>query len=1047
MELEVSRIFSQHYQEWLNSAIAPSLIERNLKSLEGQQALDALLYSEELPRVNTGILSSSLLKRYSHVEKGGWVCRSLDPLNNWQEMEWSQLKPDSPRENHKGDLLKYESPPKVPQRAYFPDVPNEIWEAIAYRFDAELSCPVDVKNYCFWQWFLDHKEIPLHVAEGAKKGNALLSAGYAACALPGITMGIRTQKDERGKITARHLLPELVPLVKGRFVYIDFDQESKEKTRLNVRKATFTLGRLLGKNEALAVRVNEWERSLGKGCDDVISQQGKATWDSIVSKAQNFHKWAQWDYSMLSFEPSLRVNQRYLDLDLPSLQPLIAIKSMQGTGKTEMIARRCHEAIEIGQPVFLLTHRESLAKSLSPRLGVPYRTERCPQGKILGFSLCVDSLRPKPQGFNYIAWENSEPLVILDESEQVIWHLLNGSTEVKKYRVEILHQLRQLLTLSVNKAVHKWGQIILADAHLSDLSINFVKAMTREPGLTPWVIVNDWKPEGWDVTSYQEDKPEHWHSDLVRHIEAGGKPLIVSSSQKAKSPCGTVVLEAHIKSNVRDKSDGSKKGRKLRVLRLDAETLGDPNHPAYQAMANLDETLSAYDVVVASPSIETGVSINLEGHFDSVWGYSAGNLPAINLVQMLWRLRDEVPRYLWVRQSGFSFIGNGATSYKSLAQSQEKLTQSNIAQLRHAEIDSDTIDGPIDPICTRTWAKMGARQNQHFYRYRETIEELLSDQGHRVNPPDTNISSGEQETIKEEVKQSRDEAWEARCEMVAQALEIDEKRAKELEDSRSKTRNESDCLRKHQLQQRYHIPIETGLVKKDDEGWYKQLRFHYYLTVGRDDLRERDRALLNSMLEAGGGAAFKPDINRTLLGAKIAASEILGLPKLLDDPEREFRASDDDLIKIADYAFSQRQELKTILGITIHSPKTNKDGETKLPTIGIAKQLLDLLGLNLKRHRRERRGGTREWVYKLKNLDDERQAIFEQWQRRDRKLASQKEVGTAAQSNHSLTSSCASPEVPVPPLKKNSNSASQLPVLSPGDEESREVAQQHNKQC
>lgn len=65
------------------------------------------------------------------------------------------------------------------------------------------------------------------------------------------------------------------------------------------------------------------------------------------------------------------------------------------------------------------------------------------------------------------------------------------------------------------------------------------------------------------------------------------------------------------------------------------------------------------------------------------------------------------------------------------------------------------------------------------------------------------------------------------------------------------------------------------------------------LTVGRDDLRERDRALLNSMLEAGGGAAFKPDINRTLLGAKIAASEILGLPKLLYDPEREFRASDD----------------------------------------------------------------------------------------------------------------------------------------------------------
>ena len=49
------------------------------------------------------------------------------------------------------------------------------------------------------------------------------------------------------------------------------------------------------------------------------------------------------------------------------------------------------------------------------------------------------------------------------------------------------------------------------------------------------------------------------------------------------------------------------------------------------------------------------------------------------------------------------------------------------------------------------------------------------------------------------------------------------------------------------------------------------------------------------------------------------------------------------------------------------------------------------------------------------------------------------EVGTAAQSNHSLTSSCDQPDPPVPPLKKTSNSASQLPVPSPGDEESREV--------
>jgi hypothetical protein len=194
-------------------------------------------------------------------------------------------------------------------------------------------------------------------------------------------------------------------------------------------------------------------------------------------------------------------------------------------------------------------------------------------------------------------------------------------------------------------------------------------------------------------------------------------------------------------------------------------------------------------------------------------------------------------------------------------------------------------------------------------------------------------------------------------------------------------------------------------VRRDDEGWYKNLRLHYYLTAGRDYLRERDRQKLNSMLEAGGGAAFKPDINQTLLGAKIAALEILGVRKLFDDPEREFRATDDDLIKMAEYALSQRQELKTILGITIHSPKKNKDGETKLPTIGIAKQLLALLGLKLERQRRDG-GGVRLWVYQVSGWDDGREAIFEQWVTRDRELAQQKEASQQHNNNMSTPSSC-----------------------------------------
>ena len=45
-----------------------------------------------------------------------------------------------------------------------------------------------------------------------------------------------------------------------------------------------------------------------------------------------------------------------------------------------------------------------------------------------------------------------------------------------------------------------------------------------------------------------------------------------------------------------------------KILRIDSETVADPNHPAYGCIAHLNEILPNYDLAIASPSIETGVS-------------------------------------------------------------------------------------------------------------------------------------------------------------------------------------------------------------------------------------------------------------------------------------------------------------------------------------------------------------------------------------------------------------------------------------------------------
>jgi alkylated DNA repair dioxygenase AlkB len=50
-----------------------------------------------------------------------------------------------------------------------------------------------------------------------------------------------------------------------------------------------------------------------------------------------------------------------------------------------------------------------------------------------------------------------------------------------------------------------------------------------------------------------------------------------------------------------------------RILRIDSESVSDPNHPAFGCISHLNEILTQYDLVIASPSLETGVSIDIKG--------------------------------------------------------------------------------------------------------------------------------------------------------------------------------------------------------------------------------------------------------------------------------------------------------------------------------------------------------------------------------------------------------------------------------------------------
>ncbi|WP_342745940.1 hypothetical protein [Brunnivagina elsteri] len=102
-----------------------------------------------------------------------------------------------------------------------------------------------------------------------------------------------------------------------------------------------------------------------------------------------------------------------------------------------------------------------------------------------------------------------------------------------------------------------------------------------------------------------------------------------------------------------------KKFPDLRILRIDSESVSDPSHPAFGCIVHLNEILTKYDLVIASPSLETGVSIDIKGHFNAVWGIFQGVQSANSVRQMLARLRETVDRHIWVRGSGMGWVEDG----------------------------------------------------------------------------------------------------------------------------------------------------------------------------------------------------------------------------------------------------------------------------------------------------------------------------------------------------------------------------------------------------
>lgn len=951
-----------HISEWDASRVDADITTMNVEPIHGTVAFERL-YGHAVKRLQTGgnPLNSFWMRKYREFETtdGWWVC-GVDPLNNFARSKWGRYKPTTGQifDKQKGKPAKYLSPAKQESHPIFLDVPSHVWAKIALLHGLD----VDFGQYQnFWQWVMATPSLPIYITEGEKKAGALLTAGYAAISTPGIWMG--TRKNVR---TGKHqLVKDLIPFdVLERQINVVFDYEADKRKARNIDIAATRLGYAF-KSAKVSIGYLPGPQ---KGIDDYLVSGG--SFEDIKFKTLNEIKAnQQWG---MNYHPDILLNQQYLNaLPLPPTG-LICIKSPMGTGKTTLLNPIVAEAFGRGQKVISISHRINLANELCNKINLPYiaqvRNHYIDEsgkvfkfGRFAGFGLCIDSLHPEGQGkINPKDWEGA--IVILDEFDQILWHLLNSNT-CRHTRVKILETFKELIEVVLSTG----GRVIAMDAQLSDLSINFLRSLSGY-NIKPFIVRNDWKPtDCWEVRISSGDDASALLKKVVEMLNQAKKVILFTDSQKVTSTWGTINLEEFFKRECPN----------IEMLSIDSENMADPNHPAYGIIGNVNESLKQYALVICSPSISSGVSIDIRGHFAEVFGIFQGSITVNDCLQSLARVREAVPRSVWVAKRAVSKIAGGSLSPTEIINNKNKDLQAVVRLLNNVDV---SIEENTHQLSLKIWAYMIARVNAAGLRLRESLISRLKDEGHNVEF----FFDTDGETL-ETLKTIKKENIDKEAVEVVNAADCTEQQFEELQKKHTKTKAEQRAEKKHALGKTYGKEQICEALKKLNEtrGWYAQLRLYYYLTLGRPFVNLRDTLHLEGHKQRGAGKVCVQDIKT--FSDRVTAYEKLGFLDFTDG--RELTKHDPQVKEVAALCLKFADLLRRLFGVTVTAEMVEKS------PVRVIQMFLKLVGLKLTKEKQRRQSGTGErvWVYRFGGVaspievenPELRPAIFEHWHRGD----------------------------------------------------------------
>ena len=743
----------------------------------------------------------------------------------------------------------------------------------------------------------------------------------------------------------------------------------------------------------------------------------------------------------LSYDTDIVLNQRYLPSELVNQLPksgLIGVKAPKGCGKSVLLKKIIALAKKQGVPVLSITPRIALGREQAIKWEVTWiddygtmqtragdttnqikevankreqaraqlaeleaishhqlslldntEEEKLEQQKIdlraeierygeeieninvsafRTLGLCWDSLwRTKDRDL-----KNS--LIIIDEAELGFNHFVAGST-CRRNRPYLL----KVFTDKIRECLMSGGRVILSDADLSDLPINYVRELLPIP-ITPFIVRNDYIGDEtrW-LVDFRSGSRGTTLDEIIANVKLGFHLVITTDSQAEAE-----ALEKKILDELPDfcaflDSEGeitaqTRGGEKAIIVRLDRNTAQCEEGKKFIQKPNESILQWKPRILIYTPTLGVGVSIDESTqrideewgesvpYFDFVYGLFFGVIEPSQCRQQLARVRANVPRIVWCKEFNRGLEGCASFFPDEIKRQMLKYNHSALSIIDLAkgiagyEADDEAIREAMLKLLQETWdsksrcwkdpsldlyAAFKARENYSLWNLANVLREELEDEGHKVIALD-----GGKSNLLEEIATIKDELKMEEARLIAEAPIMPLEEAQKLLNKIGITKEERRSVTKTLLQDELpEIELTAEFIYKvvvsDRRRWLNRHKlFWSYLNFDASKSADTDH-WLSRMRKFAEGNPFIPDVRSfTPKVQAIRESGVLEVFVELENPEKIYKGDSDEAKRFLKRALLVKDILQTALSITVTQ---------KSEPISLANRILSKVGLALEK--------------------------------------------------------------------------------------------------